>query len=311
MNAEERRQLSAKQFEQKAKKVHGNKYDYSLVDYKNAKTKVKIVCPKHGVFEQTPNNHLRGRSCPICSNRDKKDTKWFINKAKEIHSDKYDYSLSNYKNAKTKVKIICPEHGEFEQTPDAHLRGQGCPFCGIKTNTKNKIEKSKKIFFQKAKKIYPNFDYFHVNYLGLDTKVKIVCDKGHSFNQTPYHHMYRFQGCPICNASSGEQIIINWLNNNGYKEKFEFQKVFEDCKDKKPLPFDFFIPSKNLLIEYQGEQHYKQVSKFGGRKDFLLRKHHDWLKRRYAKSNRINLLTIPYWNVNMLSSILEEEINGV
>ena len=78
--------------------------------------------------------------------------KQFEQKAKEIHGDKYDYSLSNYKNAKTKIKIICPEHGEFEQIPDAHLKGQGCPFCGIEINTKNKIEKFKKIFFQKAKK---------------------------------------------------------------------------------------------------------------------------------------------------------------
>ena len=122
--------------------------------------------------------------------------------------------------------------------------------------------------------------------------------------------MFRLQGCPICNASSGEQLIISWLNSNGYKNAFYFQYFFEDCKDKSPLPFDFYVPEKNVLIEYQGEQHYKQIDHVGGRKEFLLRKHHDWLKRRYAIKNNLKLLAIPYWSNKEISKILEEELNG-
>ena len=117
-----------------AKKIHDDKYDYSLVEYKHSGTKVKIICPTHGVFEQSPANHLKGRGCPKCagdktrilkqSNRGEFATKSYL-----IHDEKYDYSLVDYKNSGTKVKIICPTHGEFEQTPDDHLSGSGCPKC--------------------------------------------------------------------------------------------------------------------------------------------------------------------------------------
>ena len=124
MNNEEKRQLAAKQFEQKAKKIHGDKYDYSLVEYINSQTKVKIICPIHGVFEQKPNGHLSGRGCSKCkpdkiSKKLSFTTEEFVKKAKEIYGDKYDYSLVDYKSAKEKVKIICSIHGVFEQTPDS------------------------------------------------------------------------------------------------------------------------------------------------------------------------------------------------
>lgn len=117
-----------------AKLIHGEKYDYSNVVYVNGTTKVKICCPEHGVFEQSPSKHLSGQGCPICGkisgkNKIKKDTEWFIKKASSIHSNKYDYSLVEYKNAYSKVKIICPKHGVFEQTPHHHLNFHGCPYC--------------------------------------------------------------------------------------------------------------------------------------------------------------------------------------
>ena len=117
-----------------AKKIHGDKYDYSLVDYKNNCTKVKIICPTHGEFEQTPNNHLSGKGCLKCYGdktriRCRSNREQFIPKADLIHNSFYSYSLVDYKNNCTKVKIICPTHGEFEQQPNNHLSGQGCPKC--------------------------------------------------------------------------------------------------------------------------------------------------------------------------------------
>jgi len=126
---------STKQFIIDARKVHGDKYDYSLVDYKNCKTKIKIICPEHGVFVQTPNNHLQGKDCYECSiilqlNKKRKTTKQFIEKAQEIHGDKYDYKLVQYKNNYTKIKIICPVHGIFEQRASNHTSLKyGCPKC--------------------------------------------------------------------------------------------------------------------------------------------------------------------------------------
>jgi len=123
------KRLTTEQFIEKAKAVHGDKYDYSLVDYKNAKTKVKIICSIHGVFEQIPYNHLQGKKCFECNGSKKTTTKQFIEKAKVIHGDKYDYRQVKYNNRHNKVKIVCPEHGPFEQTPGCHLNGNGCPKC--------------------------------------------------------------------------------------------------------------------------------------------------------------------------------------
>lgn len=122
------------QFILDAQNIHGNTYDYSKVDYINTKTKVCIICPKHGEFWQTPMKHLRGQGCPECG-KDKSSrnqgftTETFIEKAKLIHGDKYDYSKTVYNGYDVKTTIICPIHGEFEQTPDSHLQGSGCQRC--------------------------------------------------------------------------------------------------------------------------------------------------------------------------------------
>ena len=126
--------LTKDEFIEKARKIHGDKYDYSKVEYKNYMTKVCIICPEHGEFWQKPNNHLSGYGCKKCANemlsqmkRSNKDK--FVEKARKIHGDKYDYSKVEYVNSRTKVCIICPMHGEFWQTPNKHLSGEGCPGC--------------------------------------------------------------------------------------------------------------------------------------------------------------------------------------
>jgi len=132
-------------FSGKAKIKHNNKYDYSLVEYINSQTKIKIICPEHGIFEQTPAKHLFGQGCSKCSNNFKKSTLDFIEKAKEIHADKYDYSLVDYMGARNKVKIICTEHGVFEQRAYNHLKGHKCNKCAtIKDDVQFLSKKPKK-----------------------------------------------------------------------------------------------------------------------------------------------------------------------
>ena len=135
------KRLTTEEFVQKAKKIHGGAYDYSKVIYVDTKTKVCIICPKHGDFQQTPNNHLQGQGCPKCAdiaNGDVKrmDKAEFIQKANIVHGGKYDYSKVKYINALTKVHISCPIHGTFYQRPANHLFGQGCRRCGYETNKK-------------------------------------------------------------------------------------------------------------------------------------------------------------------------------
>jgi len=132
--------LTTQKFIKRAIKIHKNKYDYSKVEYKNIREKVCIICPIHGIFQQTPMDHLQKCGCPKCAEiLIQKSNKYmstkaglsFIKKSKSVHGNKYDYSKVEYVNAKTKVTIICPIHGEFEQTPGNHLNGSGCPICGL------------------------------------------------------------------------------------------------------------------------------------------------------------------------------------
>ena len=182
------RRLTTEEFIKKAKEVHGDKYDYSKVEYKNTSTKVCIICPEHGEFWQTPNAHLQGHGCRKCSNNFLSDihyktTDTFIKECKDVFGDKYDYSKVNYVNNKTKVCIICPEHGEFWQLPYYFLTHKGCPKCNKKPK-KNKIKKERKYngkyrtteeFINECKKIYGNvFTYEKTKYKNLSTKVTIT-----------------------------------------------------------------------------------------------------------------------------------------
>ncbi len=302
------KRLTTEEFIEKAKNVHDNKYNYSLVEYKNNHEKIKIICPKHGIFEQEAGSHLSGCGCPKCYEESRhfqtktKTTEQFIKEARKIHGDKYDYSLVEYYNALTKIKIICPTHGVFEQTPSKHINTkQGCPYCAGKKTTELFIEKAKKIHGDK-------YNYSLVDYKKDDTSVKIICPIHGVFEQTPSNHLHKTkpQGCPKCSVSKGEMKIRNFL-----KEKnivFEEQKKFSDCKNKRELPFDFYLPENNLLIEYQGEQHYKAVDYFGGEKKLHLQRHRDWLKREFARSNGMTLLTISYKDYNIVEKILEENL---
>ena len=139
--------MTTKDFIEKARKVHGNKYDYNKVEYINNHTKVCIICPIHGEFWQKPNSHVDDKNgCPKCIKNYKSNSGDFIEKARKIHGDKYDYSKVEYKNAITKVCIICPKHGEFWQKPNDHLSGYGCAKCNqsyLEKNIKKLLNENK------------------------------------------------------------------------------------------------------------------------------------------------------------------------
>lgn len=201
-------------FIQKALWRHGEEYDYSLVDYKNASEKVQIVCNKHGTFWQVPNDHVNsGAGCRKCKYEMMKDflssdTDEFIGKASRVHSSKYDYSQVVYKNNRKKVKIICPTHGLFNQTPDAHLSGDGCPPCKAAT-IGNLWRKSKEDFVLEAKEVHgEKFDYSLVEYKNCNEKVRIICPVHGVFEQTPGGHLSASTfGCSQCWKDSMSDIL--------------------------------------------------------------------------------------------------------
>ena len=116
-------------FVKRAKLVHGDKYDYSKVDYKGVKAPIIIICPEHGEFEQRPDEHLAGKGCAKCYGNARMTTEEFISRAKEVHGERYDYSITNCTSSNGVVEIICREHGAFSQQARMHLKGRGCPRC--------------------------------------------------------------------------------------------------------------------------------------------------------------------------------------
>ena len=287
-----------------SKEVHGDYYDYSSVDFVNMKTPVKIICPKHGEFYQKPSYHIHGNGCPKCgdertSNAHRKTKEEFIEKAREVHGDKYDYSKVNYINSKTKVEIVCPIHGGFWQTPNMHISkqkstagykiGNGCPYCAgtKKSNTEE--------FIEKARKIHGDFyDYSEVNYFTNKIPVKIICPNHGPYWQKPNYHLSN-HGCPSCNESKGEKFIREYLVNHNIE--YAAQKVFPNCINLNNLKFDFYLPSLNICIEYQGEQHYHPVKWFTdsdeqAQKDFEESQKRDQIKVNFCKENNIKLIII-------------------
>ncbi len=184
--------LTAEKFIEKAKAVHGDRYDYSKVEYVDYKTEVTIICPDHGDFKQRPTYHLAGNGCQDCGGTKKLTTKTFIKKAKAIHKDRYDYSKVEYVNSQTKVTIICPDHGDFRQKPAKHLMGRGCDDCG---GTK---ELTTETFIEKANAIHKDrYDYSQVEYVDNKTDVIIICRDHGPFPQAPNSHLSG-RGCGDC-----------------------------------------------------------------------------------------------------------------
>ena len=289
------KKLTTDDFIKRAKEVHGDKYDYSKVEYKNARSKVCIICPEHGEFWQEPRHHLDGKGCPSCKRVKKLTTDDFIKRAKEVHGDKYDYSKVDYKNNKSKVCIICPEHGEFWQEASSHLSGNGCPKCNGGTFL------SQHEFIEKAKKVHNNFyDYSKVEYKNARSKVCIICPRHGEFWQEASSHLSG-KGCPKCKSSKLENLLINFFNKNSIGYIFQYKN---NDLGKKSL--DFFLPLYNIAIECQGEQHYR-CSKFSkirnDEDDFNKRISLDKLKYDICNKIGINLVyfTIPsYFHDNTI-----------
>lgn len=302
-------------FLDKSKKIHGDKFDYSKVDYRTAKTKVIITCGEHGDFLVTPNNHLSGNGCPKCLGRGftpEEQLENFIKDGHRIHDNKYDYSLVNITDKK--LTIICPIHGKFEQSKIGHITNKsGCPTCGIiKKGLSRRL--SKEEFIQKANETHKNrYTYDNVVYQGAHKKVSVTCSTHGDFSITPANHWSKGVGCPSCfnsNPSKGEVKIYEWLNKHNIH--FEFQKSFPDLYYKSKngrLKYDFYIPEKNLLIEFDGEYHYNPISfskLISGDEQLLLTQTRDRLKTEYAKRNGYNLLRIRYDDdiLSILESII-------
>lgn len=356
------------QFIDSAKKQHGEKYNYDKTIYINAKNKVIIFCINcKKEFEQLPRFHIMGQGCPDCGKKQKaitntKNIEYFVNNAREIHGDKYNYDNFEYINATTKSKIFCNKCKQiFLQDAHSHVgKSAGCPACGYEAMRKartltlnNFVEKAKKVhgdkydydsviytnsqdyieigcrsckifFYQKGNahlmgqgckqcsrskmgnkrlsndefisrciEIHKEkYDYSDTIYTIGAEKIKINCRRCNTtFMQTAWEHAAG-NGCPRCNFSKGEIQIENYLLRN--KIDFKTQYKFADCKYIRLLLFDFYIERYNLIIEFDGNLHFQPLAHFGGEEALKIRQIRDNIKNEYCINNGINMLRIKY-----------------
>lgn len=306
------RKLTTEIFIIKARKKHGDKYDYSKAIYLGNKIKVIIICPIHGEFKQTPSDHLAGYSCPGCKadkigNLKRLTIDQYIEKANKIHNNKFGYDNFIYKGSTEKSIFTCHEHGDFEQEANSHLQGIGCPKCcneGKRLRFLLTQEEVIKRFIEVHDDLY---GYNNVDYKGIDTCVIIDCkvnDHG-EFEQTPYLHLIG-HGCPKCKSSKGELALIKIFkkHNINFKHQFKFDKY-------KKLRYDFYLKDLNLLVEFHGGQHYKPIKWFGGIEGFKSSIKRDAFKKSLAWDNKIPIIYFTYKHLRMPKEQFEQFVLSV
>lgn len=300
-----KRKYNKNSFVKKALSVHNNKHDYSDVRYIDVLTKVKITCIEHNyTFYQSPSQHLKGKTgCPKCyldkiSKKKKYTLDGFIQKSECVHGYSYDYSLSRYNKSNDFVKIICPKHGMFEQRAVSHMSGVGCPKCA-----RDRIDSAQRSntneFVHKAISTHGyKYNYSLVNYVNAKSKIPILCNTHGLFYQSPESHIGGC-GCPKCATGKYENNIANTLTKLGVEYIRQFPIKYHTSKS---LKFDFYLAAYNLMVEYNGGQHYYPVKYFGGHNKFIKQLKRDAIKKWYCIFNNIDLLVIPYW---------EKDVEGV
>jgi Zn finger protein HypA/HybF involved in hydrogenase expression len=278
----------------RAKDKHGNKFSYNKESYVDIEKAFVIVCPNHGEFTQSPKTHIKSHGCPRCGNNSASHKlsltrQEFVDKTISVHGDKFIYDKVKYINNRTPIIITCKFHGDFNQKPNYHLSGNGCPKCGgtSKLSLEGFIDRSNLIHDFK-------YDYSKSELINSKKKVKIICLKHGEFMQSPSHHMMG-SGCPTCNESKGEKLVAKILKEKSVN--FVRQKRFKYCKNKAVLPFDFYLPDLNVLIEFDGAQHFypwrlkdTEVAKLKLKKT----QENDLIKTEFCKKNEIKLLRIRF-----------------
>ena len=284
----------------KFKNIHGTTYDYSLVDYQGDSKKVKIICKIHGMFEQQPSCHLRQKQgCPKCG-REKVNNyirtrlignDEFIKRIEKIFGKNiFDYSKLEYKGAHKDVTLICKRCNNNEtKDPQSFYGGYGCLKC--QGNVVGKRLLTTEEFIIRAKKIHGNkYDYNKVIYTGISNKIEIICPKHGSFFQEPNSHINMECNCPECNVSKGEEQIAIWLNQKDIEYVFQYKVKINNSYHY----YDFYLPKLNIIIEYNGMQHYKPIKFFGGQKGFDYLQSRDKIKTKHCLDNNNKLITISY-----------------
>jgi hypothetical protein len=317
-----RNEMTQEVFVRKCKEKYGNDFDYSMISYSGLKNRIKVRCNKCGnVFEIRADHFLyekAGGCCPQC--RAKKLQKKFslskeefVNRAKFIHNDDYDYSKTEYVNMHKPIIVTCKKHGDFLILPMEHLKGTRCPECSRELGIQSSLtdDERREIFIKKAKEIHfdKNYDYSLVKYVNAKTNVEIICPTHGSFFQKPTTHL-QGHGCSMCKRSLGEEKVEKILKKNGvaFVKQYKIENESSFCKNKH-LYVDFFLPDRNIFIEYNGQQHYRKMGYFGGKQKLEETQKRDAALREYCDKHKISLIEIPYWEYANIETLLKNRSN--
>ena len=262
--------------------------DLPIDDYLGVNVSINHKCNKGHIYLQTPNSHLKGSGCPKCNVKNPKKT--HEQYVKECKEKGLDLPIEHYRGNNIPIKHKCKYGHIYKRKPLNHLQGSQCYQCAILNGSK-KQRKTMNEYVKDCKVL--GYDLPIEDYINSKTKIKHKCNRcDYIYSQTPSDHLYHGTGCPKCNESHGERFIRNYLDRNNIK--YIPQKTFKDLKDKTYLSYDFYLPNYNILIEYQGEQHYKVSDYFGGKDKLELQQLHDKMKKDYAKNHGYKLLELHY-----------------
>lgn len=286
-------------------------YEYQFLDnYINNSTKLPCKHNKCGhEWMITPLKFLQGRRCPQCAGNKQKTNEEFVEEAYSLVGDEYEF-LEEYTNALAKIK--CKHNKcnyEWSVTPSAFLNNRTrCPKCfGTRLKTQEQFEEDVYALVSNEYKVLGEYN-------GTTEYIEIKHSKcGYTYSVRASHFLYSASRCPLCSKSKGEEKVRLYLKKQNIK--LIPQHSFDDCRNKNPLPFDFYLPDHSVIIEYDGIQHYKPVD-FAGKGDewaienFNYQQQNNNIKNQYCLNNNITLMRIPYWDFDNIDQILEEWLHN-
>lgn len=279
------------------------KENYILLEdeYISAGYKMKCQCPRGHIEYISWHKFKGGRRCYQCFNlygRGKSQKLSYEEVKSVFEKEGYKLISKEYVNANTLLETICPQGHNYKTKLGNFKTGYRCPICSGVLVT---YEQIKDYFLQQG------YELLSTSYENSHAYLSYKCPKGH-INSMSWSNFSRGKRCPSCSRSKGEEKIAKYLND--INVKYISQYKFDNCRNILPLPFDFYLPDYNLIIEYDGKQHFKPVDIFGGQDGFEETQLHDQIKTQYCKDNNIKLLRIPYYNFENIETILNEQIKN-
>jgi very-short-patch-repair endonuclease/Zn finger protein HypA/HybF involved in hydrogenase expression len=317
------KKITQENFLNAVREKHGDKWDVSNVQYVNKKQILGLSCPDcKDNFETTTEKLMDGFGCPRCEGRIK-DLRYFVEEAKKVHGDEYDYSecyLSHNKSGAIVLNNIrCKHHGLYSTRANVHIQQKcKCPKC-YPPKDKIPLEERRDAYIRRAIKIHGEgrFDYSQVDYHRKRDKVKIRCIiHDYWFYQSLEEHTKKksMGGCPLCSETTGEREVRLFLEKKKleYTAQMEIENIRPDILKLQYMRVDFYVKKYRLIIEYNGEQHYKNCGWYkNSKRNLEMQQLRDEVLREYCQKFDFNLLEIKYSEFDNIGKLIDAKIKEI